>query len=300
MSVYKPLNSQDIIVSPFEVNKAFTFTGGDTLLSESITRYLGINNGKDPYYNSIKQLYYSNYISGSNGNLSNANIALTGSDNILYGPVYNTLYQNYLSTDLPPYRYFPIGSEESIGIISIPQSLYGDFVQPQSLIILVENISYVDDGEGRLFKIPPLYQFGYGYGIYGESLYSDYTPTYCGNIIYEHGIIILTNDTILNKQNFISSSTIQLSFSSSYSLYETQYKCTFSENEFNYTLNPSILSESNGTIYNQFTSSYFSPYITTIGLYNESRELMMIGKFSQPIPTSRTTDMTILLNIDKI
>lgn len=280
MSVYKTLTSQDIIVSPFEVNKAFTFTGGGTLLSESIQRNIGTNNPYDPYYNSIKQLYYSNYISGSEGEISNATTASAGSDGVLSGPTYNTLYQNYLSTDINPQRYFPTGSGDIIGILSIPQTLFGDYIQPSSLNIKVDGVSYSDDGEGQLYRTIFSYKYNYG------------------NVIYEHGIIVLNNGAGINS--FVSSSNIQVSFSSSYTLYETQYKCTFNENEFNYTLNPTVTSGSDGKLYNHFTGSYFVPYITTVGLYNDNEELMAIGKLAQPLPTSRTTDTTILINIDRL
>ena len=96
-----------------------------------------------------------------------------------------------------------------------------------------------------------------------------------------------------------------MSFSSSYKLYETQYKATILENEFNYTLNPSTISGSfntgstAGSVYGYVTESYFSPYITTIGLYDEQQNLLAIGKLAQPLPTSPTTDTTILINIDQ-
>ena len=43
MSAYKQLNKQDLIVSPFEVNKGFHFVGGEALTSSivGIDRYLG-------------------------------------------------------------------------------------------------------------------------------------------------------------------------------------------------------------------------------------------------------------------
>ena len=43
----------------------------------------------------------------------------------------------------------------------------------------------------------------------------------------------------------------------------------------------------------------FSPYVSTIGLYNENQDLIAVGKLSQPLPTSQTTDTTILINIDR-
>jgi hypothetical protein len=71
-------------------------------------------------------------------------------------------------------------------------------------------------------------------------------------------------------------------------------------NEFNFTLNPSAISSStDGTVYNFITASYFNPYVTTVGLYDENQNLLAIGKLSQPLPTSPTTDTTILINIDR-
>jgi hypothetical protein len=52
-------------------------------------------------------------------------------------------------------------------------------------------------------------------------------------------------------------------------------------------------------VYDFVTSSFFSPYITTVGLYNEAQELLAVAKLSQPLPTSRTTDMSILINLDR-
>jgi len=47
------------------------------------------------------------------------------------------------------------------------------------------------------------------------------------------------------------------------------------------------------------TGSDFSPYVTTIGLYNENQELLAVAKLAQPLPTSQTTDTTILINLDR-
>jgi len=93
---------------------------------------------------------------------------------------------------------------------------------------------------------------------------------------------------------------VTCSFSSSLDIFETQYKCTLRESEFNFSLNPSIISGStDGTLYGFVTESYFSPYVTTVGLYDEYQNLLAVGKLSQPLPTSTTTDTTILINIDR-
>ena len=46
------------------------------------------------------------------------------------------------------------------------------------------------------------------------------------------------------------------------------------------------------------TGSLFKPYVTTIGLYNEDNELLVVGKLGQPIRTSDETDTTFVLRWD--
>ena len=130
-----------------------------------------------------------------------------------------------------------------------------------------------------------------------------------GIVVYPHGMIILTDQALMT--NF-TSSTVTINFQSARTIHEIQYKCTIRENEFNYSLNPSLLSGSTfvnpllitgsvntlGQVYDFVTGSFFSPYITTIGLYNDDNELLAVAKLSQPLPTSRTTDMSILVNLD--
>ena len=99
--------------------------------------------------------------------------------------------------------------------------------------------------------------------------------------------------------NYISGSDITVSFSSSYSIYETQYKCTIGIYEYNYSNNPSLISGSEGQLYDFATGSYFSPYVTTVGLYDEAYNLLAVGKLAKPLATSRNTDTTILVNIDR-
>ena len=57
---------------------------------------------------------------------------------------------------------------------------------------------------------------------------------------------------------------------------------------------------SGSSTYKDFvTGSDFSPYVTTVGLYDEEQNLLAVAKLGQPLPTSQTTDTTILINIDR-
>lgn len=334
MSIFKPFITSDVIVSPFKVNKSFTFTGNeltgsnvqiDRFLGKNITSSLwvpGLDNtgyitsqSSQLIYNSIKELYYSNYISGSNGSYSNT--ASFNPDGTITGPIYTPSYYNYLSNTLLPSRYFPTGSNEEICIISIPSNLFGEFLKPGTVSLSTNHpfqgqITLQDDGLGNLLS----------------------SSLKVGDVIYEHGIVIITNGGITGSLDgygqviygtaiyggddmvFINSfynSLITCSFESTVTIYETQYKCTIRENEFNFSNNPSLSSGSliinnnsgslfsqlvNGILNDNVTGSYFSPYITTVGLYNNNKELLAVAKLAQPLPVSSVTDTSILVNFD--
>mgnify|MGYP003143333445 CR=1 FL=1 len=111
-------------------------------------------------------------------------------------------------------------------------------------------------------------------------------------------MVLLYTESELNE--FITGSNITCSFQSTTTIYESQYKCTLRENEYNYTQNPSAISSSlnSGIVHDFLTGSYFEPYITTVGLYNNANQLVAVGKLAQPLQSSNTTDTTILVNLD--
>jgi hypothetical protein len=46
------------------------------------------------------------------------------------------------------------------------------------------------------------------------------------------------------------------------------------------------------------TGSFFQPYVTAIGLYNDENELLMVAKLGKPIVLSSDTDMTFIVRYD--
>jgi len=68
-------------------------------------------------------------------------------------------------------------------------------------------------------------------------------------------------------------------------------------NEFNYTTNPSFIDD-NGNL--NFTSMVDNPktFITTIGLYNDSNDLVAVAKVSQPIAKDFSKEALIRVKLD--
>ena len=48
------------------------------------------------------------------------------------------------------------------------------------------------------------------------------------------------------------------------------------------------------------TASYFSPYISTLGLYNDQLELLAIAKLAQPLKKPQDSDLTFIIRMDKL
>lgn len=68
--------------------------------------------------------------------------------------------------------------------------------------------------------------------------------------------------------------------------------------EFNYSENPSFISGSTGTvIYSSFINNP-QTYITTIGLYNDSNELVAVAKLSRPLVKDFTKESLIRVKLD--
>ena len=90
-----------------------------------------------------------------------------------------------------------------------------------------------------------------------------------------------------------------LSFTSEYTAYQNEVRCTINENDFNYTLNPSAnKAGTTGSYIDAVTGSDFRPYFTMVGLYNDADELLVIGKMSRAYPVPPNTDMTIVVRWD--
>ena len=294
MSVYKSLTTSDVILTPFKVNKSFSFQGASAITASSagIDRFRGAN---IPYvsgssttgqittqsqaliYNSVKQLYYTNFLRGKDGSP-----VLTSSiqiDGVLVGQNgVQPSYENYLPNTLDANRFFPTGSGDVIGVISIPSNVFGEYIKPGTFSYTNTIATYTDNSEGGLIS----------------------GSTKVGDIIYEHGMVIMTENDSTRTSRFVNDSIFRLSFQSTMTIYESQYKCTFSPNEYTYTQNPSAISGSanSGVVYDFLTGSYFQPYVTTVGLYNNANQLVAVGKLSQPLQSSNVTDTTILVNLD--
>jgi hypothetical protein len=68
--------------------------------------------------------------------------------------------------------------------------------------------------------------------------------------------------------------------------------------EYNYSNNPSYVTGSLGELrYSTFVNDP-QAYITTIGLYNNNRELLAVAKLSQPLLKNKTKEVLVKVKLD--
>ena len=331
MSAFKQFTTKDVIQTPFIADKGWILSGSSEITGSQygLNIYFGRNvhyssslntqtgfvysSSLNSVYNSAKHLYYTNFLTqstGDNATTQSVTPGATREDDYFFGPIIAPRFDNYLQSTLEQKRFFPTSSNDVITTLAIPQKLFGEGIVPYTFrFTYTESISFPtgflieDDGEGNLIS---------------SSITSSggdlNTSLVVGQIFYNQGIAVLTtgsnNGSALAGLGKITSAgggnidNAKFEFSSSITIYEQQYKCTILENEFGYSTNPTLLKNSGGTgsynveYYDYVTSSFFEPYVTCVGLYNENTELVAVGKLSFPLPISQFTDTTIIVNYD--
>ena len=192
--------------------------------------------------------------------------------------------------------------EEAV-VLGIPQSKYGEGVKVGSVVLsdTATGITYTDDGYSNLI---------------------DSASNHKGNIFYDRGLVVLTEDIVSGS----TLSTFYLDYRSTQTIYENEIFLSVLENEFNVSQNPSavdwnadksfgkikltsITSSIDPTVTGGFadfeysssmdpTGSYLAPFITTIGLYDNELNMVAIGKLPQPIKSLPDYPINFIIRFD--
>ena len=370
MGIYKNLNPEDVALRSFQVHKEFTFSNNSsgsgvygiraisgsvhnfqhsTANSQSFGEYnsLSASMNKKPYdatyyelpmYFTINNMFYrdTNVVDSSEVNLSHweqsdsPRKAIVSSSQSDFS---NRLTHNFSSRIL----------HESASIITIPRKFYGEGIKPKSVTITDNStdITYTlkDDGLGNIYDN----NHSSSYTNASESFKSggggQITGSVIGNIMYSHGLIIIT-DTGSYKDVGNSSGAQngwEITLKATQTIHEREIQCTVEKGEFvksrNITLTPgnsgsyplpaNFMSGSwstrhlnlkpawpasssyndegykgTGSLLDIASGSVFSPYVTTIGLFDDHNDLLAIGKLAKPIKNEKELDISFVVRFD--
>lgn len=320
MSAFKKLNKQDTFISDYIARKQWNTTG--SLLSDyNIEVLRGFEEGTIPYsypndnfnnrsqeliYKSIKHLFYEGslgqgHYTGSRDLSLQSSLNYSGSRNI----------------------------QNEIAVFSLPKNLIGTHIEPKSLTIdherletgsggsgsdqyvnhgyisssttssqeYIEDINYWYTFPGSTFSGSALTDDGDGNVIYtGSNTELFFDKQIVGDIIYNQGIVVLTNPVIARYYSTYARN--RLRWKSNLPIYTYNINCKVKDSEMNLTYNPSVYTGSTGQLNDNITGSDFSPFFTSVGLYNDANQLLAVAKTGRPIPKSNKSDTTVVVKID--
>lgn len=139
---------------------------------------------------------------------------------------------------------------------------------------------------------------------------SAYQTNIVGEVFYKHGIMVISDPRPIYTNVWTGETSnwdygtdygFRTKYKSTKQLHEVSVLCEVGSDEFNVSQNPSL--KKNNDVNSEFlqpfvTGSDFSPYFTTIGLYNPNGDLIAIGKTASAIKTRPDVDITIKVRFD--
>lgn len=108
---------------------------------------------------------------------------------------------------------------------------------------------------------------------------------------------VLTGSSIQVNSDLIRRRFQDLDFNNTVELNSTIYFCRINHNEFNYSSNPTYLTSSAIRVKPTSQDSPVS-YITTVGLYSSTNELLAVAKLSEPLKKTPENEMILRVRLD--
>jgi hypothetical protein len=264
-------------------------------------------------------IQYGN-LNGSGSAPINPNIAGYSPSRVVYGQYRNLVY----GTETTNFSFDGgVTTAKDIYVLNISRTRYKESLQPGSLnLTLASGSNYIrltDDsnttnltrfiGENRVYYIIS--------GSNGNAYTSSAATNYYGIMIPDMGVVILNASgslsqyiitpsqatssvnnhlklyTSINSGSVSGSFTLQSSETVSSRYFFTRVK----NSDFNYTTNPSIIDDNGNILYTTLINNP-QTFITTVGMYNDSNELLAVAKLSKPLVKDFTKEALIRVKLD--
>jgi len=129
-----------------------------------------------------------------------------------------------------------------------------------------------------------------------------------GYVFYKHGMIITTDPRPRYQNIFLGDGNwdytdrdYELNYRATKKIEEVSILCELKANEYNVSSNASLRvggTADDSRLMNMVTGSDFRPYITQVGLYNDTGDLLAIAKLGSPLKKRQDVDVTINVKFD--
>ena len=319
-------NTEDSVISAETVVRGL-WTGDNNSINQFFTAssyteyYLDVYQSTPTATGSSVQfdIQYGN-ISGSGSAPINPTVSGYSPSRIVYGQYRNLVY----GTETTNFSFDDgVTTAKDIYVVNISRARYKESLQPGSLNLTLKSgsnaISLTDDsnttnltrfiGENRVYYIIS--------GSSGNAYTSSAATTYYGMVLPDLGVMILNASGTLspyittpsqatssvNNHLKLFTSIVSGSTTGSFTLQSSEtvssrYFFTRVKNsDFNYTTNPSIIDDNGNILYTTLINNP-QTFITTVGMYNDSNELLAVAKLSKPLVKDFTKEALIRVKLD--
>ncbi len=269
MSVFKHIPGGSHIREPFEVNasQSFQWTSGS---SANIAGF-SVNLAEEPPYN---------YPTGNGSQLGSE----TAGGYWSY-PLHVSIRQTFFWDDV--YQFYP---SSSAFVWNIGSGYYGEGIRPGSFKIQLGGVSnYIQDDANHNLRV-------------------NRTGSVVGTVFYQFGVAVVDQDQASGVASIDadgisiqSGSIVTTTFLSVCDIYEHTVTCKLSPTDYQVSMNPTLFwtGSDSSSYFESIISSSNTPYITSVGLYNDFNELLAVAKLSRPITRQRWTDQTFVIKFDE-
>ena len=221
---------------------------------------------------------------------------------------------------------------DKVNVISIPQKLFGERIRTGSIELndysSGAGITVKDDGYGNL------YDAAYESNFVSASLTAEGSGSSLGVVSYDYGLLMFTQtgSYYTDVGQGAGATGWTLKFDATKTVYEHEYLCNVGEGQFNNSTNISVSFERSGSqtipsgmnandlrevmnspaessydsngytattqTENFTTHSFFAPYVTTVGLYNDHGDLLAVAKTSRPVRNDPDLALSFVVRFD--
>jgi len=221
--------------------------------------------------------------------------------------------------DLTDIEQDPILGLGNVGVVAIKKIKFGEGIRPLTVTISTSAGTIADPS--RRFT-----DTASGDGTWG--ILTDRNGASAGVVFYDLGVVLIHGPSLTAAQAI--SAVTAVTCQSTYKIWQLNAFCTAGADDLRQPSNPTAFynrtvtgdpsfnqsltafgtygyvpgdtsttrDSSKGTYLLSNLGSTWGPYITTVGLYNESNDLVAIAKLSQPIKKPQTYPITIRVSLD--
>jgi hypothetical protein len=331
-TVYKNLTSDDVVSTRTLLHEAIPITG--TIVSGTYLESGVEKNIKNYAHGRFQSVYDYPVLSSSANHIFDLSIGFSSDSTLVGSPdrskrvqMYNQMAQILVGHDITGsilkfdadgnFSDTTTDKYKELVFINFSRLLTKDEIKKGSFNIKIgtgasgtpfaTTASIADDGAQNDYKVnSPAGEYGI--------LYKNGTTTKAGLIFYQAGIVALRPEHFVflgdnaydefmddNNINTVCNAVRErwhsCTFNNTTELNSTIYFCRLNHNEFNYSSNPTYLSESQIRVKQTSTDAPIS-YVTTVGLYSSANELLAVAKLSEPLKKDPTNEMILRVRLD--